>query len=326
MPSGDASPTAKVLRALELLQLRPGISGDQLAMALGVSGRAVRRYVEILREAGVPVDSAPGRYGGYRLGRGARQPPIVFTAGEALGLVMAVLEGHHAADDPNDPAGSALGKLIRSLPGAVGRQAERLRSHALAATDPHAPRPDPAITSAAVDAVASQRRLRIAYPSRAGGQRTLEVDPWAVVVRGGRWYLLGFSRYAGAARTYRLDRVASATQLDVAIEPPTGLDPVAYLEEHLGTGWPFETHVEFDAAHDDVAPYVAAPMGRLRPDGPGCVLRGTTRNPAMYAGEWLAGIPFPFRVVGGPELRAAVADVARRMWAAVEGPDEPERR
>lgn len=57
-------------------------------------------------------------------------------------------------------------------------------------------------------------------------------------------------------------------------------------------------------------------MGRLVAEGPRCVLRGTTGNPAMVAGEWLAAIPYPFRVIGGPELRDAVAEVARRMRAA----------
>ena len=56
-------------------------------------------------------------------------------------------------------------------------------------------------------------------------------------------------------------------------------------------------------------------MGRLdRTDDGRCVLTGTTSNPAMYAGEWLAAIPIRFHVAGGPELRAAVAE---RLTAAL---------
>jgi predicted DNA-binding transcriptional regulator YafY len=36
-------------------------------------------------------------YGGYRIGRGIRLPPLMFSAAEALGLVMAVLDGSYAA-------------------------------------------------------------------------------------------------------------------------------------------------------------------------------------------------------------------------------------
>ena len=37
----------------------------------------------------------------------------------------------------------------------------------------------------------------------------------------------------------------------------------------------------------------------------------------MYAGEWLAGMPFEFTVEGGPELRAAIAEVAAKLARAV---------
>jgi hypothetical protein len=58
-------------------------------------------------------------------------------------------------------------------------------------------------------------------------------------------------------------------------------------------------------------------MGRLEPSEDGCVLVGSTSNPAMYAQEWLARVPFAFRVEGGQELRAAVATLASRCAAAL---------
>ena len=118
----DLSPTGRALRALDLLQAQPGITGGQLAAQLDVTERAARRYITILREAGIPVESTRGPYGGYRVGRGIRLPPLVFTATEALGLVMAVLDGSHAASDADDPVGAALGKIIRVLPENVGRR------------------------------------------------------------------------------------------------------------------------------------------------------------------------------------------------------------
>ena len=67
----EISPTARALRALDVLQARPGVTASELAERLGVSERAARRYVAILREAGIPVESVRGPYGGYRLGRPA---------------------------------------------------------------------------------------------------------------------------------------------------------------------------------------------------------------------------------------------------------------
>ena len=313
MPT-DLSPTARALRTIEILRNRPGATAGDIAEDLGVTERAARRYVEILREAGIPVESTRGPYGGYRLGRGTRLPPVVFTEPEALVLVMAVLDGQPAADDL---VGAALDKVIRALPESVGRQAATLREHASAVPDPYSARPDPATTSALVAAIAARRRVLITYRSESGNEWEAEVDPWAVVVRYGRWYLLCHSHRADAIRTYRIDRVRAVERTAHEFVPPEGLDPVAAVEENLGTGWEFPTRVRFDAPLAEVAPWIRPPMGRLAAAGEGCVLIGSTNNPTMYAQERLAGVPFPFHVEGGPELRTAVAKLASRLAAAL---------
>ncbi|GAA3729952.1 WYL domain-containing protein [Plantactinospora mayteni] len=314
----ELSPTARALRTLEILQARPGTTAGELAGRLGVTERAARRYVGILREAGIPVESTRGPHGGYRLRRGTRLPPVVFTEAEALGLVMAVLDGQPAAADADDLVGAALGKVIQVLPESVGRQAAALRRHASAAPDRYSARPDPATTSALVTAVAARRRVLVTYRTESGREWDAEVDPWAVVVRHGRWYLLCHSHRADAVRTYRLDRVRAVRQTADTFEPPDGLDPVAALEENLGSGWEFPTRVVFDAPVAEVAPWIRPLMGRLEPSGDGCVLVGSTGNPSMYAQEWLPSVPFAFRVEGGRELRAAVEALATRLAAAVD--------
>ena len=316
MPT-QLSPTARALRTLEILQNRPGATADELAATLGVTERAARRYVGILRESGIPVESTRGPYGGYRLGRGARLPPVVFTEVEALGLVMAVLDGQPAAVDGDDLVGAALSKVIRALPERVGRQAAALRKYASAAPDRSSSRADPAVASALVAAVAARRRVLVTYRNASGHEWEAEVDPWAVVVRYGRWYLLCHSHRADAVRTYRLDRIRTVQQTACDFEPPVELDPVAALEANLGSGWEFPTRVVFDAPLAEVAPWIRPPMGRLEAAGEGCVLIGSTSNPAMYAQEWLPRVPVAFRVEGGEELRAAVAALAARFAAAV---------
>ncbi|HET8591639.1 MAG TPA: WYL domain-containing protein, partial [Nakamurella sp.] len=203
----DGSPTARALLTLELVQSRPGITAQSLSDRLGVTDRAARRYIGILREAGIPIESVRGPYGGYRMGRGLRLAPLMFTDGEALGLVMAVLDGHHQAGDAADPVGSALGKIVRALPESLAGQVEAIRRTAAPAPDRAAVRPDAATTMALVRACSGRRRLRLEYHTEAGSQWHTEVDPWAVVVRHGRWYLLCFSRAAQARRAYRVDRI-----------------------------------------------------------------------------------------------------------------------
>lgn len=312
----DVSPTARALLALELVQGSPGITAVRLADKLGVSERAARRYVGILREAGIPIDSVRGPYGGYRVGRGLRLPPLMFSATEALGLVMAVLDGHHDAGDPTDPVGSALGKIVRALPEPVAAQAEAVRRATAPAPDRAAVRPDPATTTTLVQACSNRRRVRVDYRSEAGSEWVIEVDPWAVVVRHGRWYLLCRTHPKGARRAYRVDRVRGVEVLDDTFSPPADLDPVAMLEENLAAGWEYDVEIVVDAPVEVVGRCVPRTLGRLEPlDAETSRLVGSTSNPWWYA-EQLAAVPASYRIVGGPELRGAARAVGRRMLAA----------
>jgi hypothetical protein len=139
------------------------------------------------------------------------------------------------------------------------------------------------------------------------------------VVRYGRWYLLCHSHHADALRTFRIDRITGVERLEGTFDVPADLDPAAELEANLGKGWEHETHVVFDVPFGELRPWVRPTLGDLRelPDGR-CELVGSTSNPEAYAGEWLANVPFPFTVVGGPELRAAVRVVSERLAASVE--------
>ncbi|HEX3811691.1 MAG TPA: WYL domain-containing protein [Mycobacteriales bacterium] len=316
----DASPTARALLALELIQGSPGVTADRLADKLGVSERAVRRYVGILREAGIPIESVRGPYGGYRVGRGLRLPPLMFSAAEALGLVMAVLDGHHAASDPTDLVGGALGKIVRALPAPVAAQAEAVRRTTAPAPDRAAARPDPETTTVLVQACSDRRRVQLGYRSEAGSEWVCEVDPWAVVVRHGRWYLLCWSHGSKARRAYRIDRITAVDVLTETFSPPADLDPVAVLEEHLAVGWEYEVEVVIDAPVDTVTRCLPRTLGRLEPvDAATTRLIGSTSNPWWYAEE-LAAAPASYRIVQCPEVRKAARILAQRMFAASEPP------
>ncbi len=319
--NSDVSPTARALMTLELVQGSPGVTADRLADKLGVSERAARRYVGILREAGIPIEAVRGPYGGYRLGRGLRLPPLMFSATEALGLVMAVLDGHHDASDPTDPVGSALGKIMRALPEPVAAQAEAVRRTTAPVPDRAAARPDPATTTALVQACSGHRRVRLAYRSEAGSEWVTEVDPWAVVVRHGRWYLLCWSHTAsrpsgGALRAYRIDRVREVEVLDATFSPPADLDPVAMLEKHLAVGWEYDVELVIDAPLDTVGRCVSRALGSLEPlDAETTRLVGSTSNPVWYAGQ-LAAIPASYRIVRCPELQEAARVLGQRLVEA----------
>ena len=312
----DESPTARALLTLELIQSAPGITAERIGQRLRVTERAARRYVAVLREAGLPVESVRGPYGGYRLGRGSRTP-LMFSTAEALGLVMAVLDGHHDVSDGDSPVGAAIGKITRALPEPVARTVQAVRRAASAAPDRAAARPDAETTSALVQSCVDRRQLALEYRLRPDRTWPMVVDPWAVVVRHARWYLLCWSHTADARRVLRIDRVATATETGETFTPPE-IDPVATVEENLAEGWEYGTEVIFEGPRELVSRCLAGGLGRWEETVPGrCRLIGSTSAPEWYA-EQLAASPVPFKIIGGPELGGAAAELGRRLIAAAD--------
>ena len=168
-----------------------------------------------------------------------------------------------------------------------------------------------------MQACSDRRRVRLDYRSEAGSEWVAEVDPWAVVVRHGRWYLLCRSHAADARRAYRIDRVRGVEVLDDTFTPPADLDPVALLEEHLAVGWEYDVEVVIDAPLDAVA-RCAAPRARparagrrRRPPGWSAApaTRGGTpsssRRSRRRTGSWAC-----------PELQETARVVGQRLLAA----------
>jgi predicted DNA-binding transcriptional regulator YafY len=311
----DVSPTARALLALEVIQNSPGITAQRLGDRLGVTERAARRYVAILREADLPIKSVSGPHGGYQVGRGLRLPPLMFTAAEAMGLVMAILEGHRNAADPTDLVGCALAKIVRVLPERVAGPVQGVRE----ASPPRPPggtRASPELTTQLIEACTAARRLRLGYRMGRAADRVMEVDPWAVVLRHSRWYLLGWSHTKQARRVLRVDRIVTVEALPGTFTPPQGLDARRTLEEHLSQGWTYPVDVLVDATIEETSRWVPRSLGRLEPDEEGRTrLTATTDEPDWYARQ-LAAIPAPFRVIGSPQLRRATAALGQRLAQA----------
>ena len=94
-------PTTRVLSLLEMLQSREVTGGAELARALEVDRRTLRRYVVMLEELGIPIVTTQGRYGGYQVVPGFKLPPMIFSDQEALALALRgqLNQGRHHVGD-----------------------------------------------------------------------------------------------------------------------------------------------------------------------------------------------------------------------------------
>ena len=121
-------PTTRVLTILELLQARPGMSGTAIAEQLEVDRRTVRRYITMLQDLGIPIETTRGPHGGYRLRPGFKLPPLMLADDEALAVTLSLIAAQRqgVSIDPLATAG-ALAKIERVLPNALRERLQAVR-------------------------------------------------------------------------------------------------------------------------------------------------------------------------------------------------------
>jgi predicted DNA-binding transcriptional regulator YafY len=318
-------PTTRVLTVLELLQSRARMSGAELAERLEVDPRTVRRYITMLQDLGVPVESESGRYGGYRLRPGYKLPPMMFTEEEALALSLGLLVSRRLGLAEAAPAvEGALAKLDRVLPDQLRGRVQAVQG-ALAFTPLRGTnRPsDPATLIALTSAAQATRRVHLRY--RAGDELTeRDIDTYGVVHHQGRWYAVGWCHLRDDVRMFRLDRIVSVEHRTDTFARPLDFDCAQFVLHSLATipfGWPIQVLLELSL--EDARRRIAPDLGTLELTRGGVLLRTQADNLEWMA-RLLVQIGCPFRVLHPPELRVALRDMARQIARfARRGPTQP---
>jgi predicted DNA-binding transcriptional regulator YafY len=308
--------TARLLELLELLQARPLTTGREIAAALEVDARTVRRYIAALQELGIPVEGQRGVGGGYRVRPGYRLPPLMLSEDEAvvvvLGLVGARREG---LDSDQGSVDGALAKIHRVLPDTLRRRVEALET-TLAFTS--AARAGAPVAGESVlliaDAIRRRRCLRTEYRSHAGERTRRELSPHGLVFHAGRWYLAAFDHLREDLRTFRVDRMRAISLLPgVAHAAPDGFDPVEHVRASLAqVPWGEEVEVVLELSLEEARRRVPSTLATLTETGGRTLLRMRVGSLAWMAGV-LAGLGCRFEIRSPDELRRHVSELVARL-------------
>ena len=322
-------PTARVLTLLELLQSGGTRTVAELAGRLGVDGRTVRRYVDLLIELDVPVESVRGRYGGYRLGSGYRLPPLMLGDDEALAVLLGLVAGPRTGltAAQRTAAETASAKIRRVLPRHLADRLDGLLESLAFTEGPEVQdAPDAGVLLALADAVRHRRPVALRYTDREGRRSDRTLHPYGIVAHAGRWYVTGRDTGAGEDRTLRLDRVADVRALPGSFPAPEGPAPAERVVSGFATaGYRHEVTLRVRATADQIRAHLPAGVAVLEDTGAthgrdgadGNWLRVELRAERL---EWLppvlAALDRPFVVERPAALRDLVAALADRLAAS----------
>jgi predicted DNA-binding transcriptional regulator YafY len=244
-------------RALGILLLLRGgqtLSAAELGRRFEVSPRTIYRDIEILCAVGVPIYAEMGRDGGFRLVEGYFLPPVMFSVGEAVSLLLGLTLLRSLRARPfAAELETGEQKLIAAVPDRLRAMLAHVQQIIGFETMPgdifHPERAQPqpqagdqaavldegAVVGSFLQAVLDHKAVALDYRSPYAGSSThVSVSPCGVLWDRDRWYLVG--QRAGRAeepRFWRADRV-----LAIAPEPqPAERDPAFDIGGLLGHAW-----------------------------------------------------------------------------------------
>ncbi len=298
-------PTTRVLTVLELLQAYGSLSGKELADRLEVDRRTVRRYIVMLQDMGVPVESERGRTGYYTLAKGFRLPPMMFTSPEALALALGLQVIRHIgmSDTPAAVEG-AWAKLNRVLPTDIGVQLDGLlQSVVLELGIEKPPSAHEGLLGLFSTAIQRYQAVNMRYEAFSGDISQRMFHPYRVVYRSSRWYVVGYCTLREEIRVFRLDRIRHAEITnDLFTPPPDDFDAMAHVETGLiRTPGLYQIQVEFFGLHEDIICIVPKVLGELTPTHNGTMLTCYVQKLGWFAG-FISGLGIPFQIHQPPEL------------------------
>ncbi len=312
-------PTTRVLTVLELLQSRQQMSGIELAERLEVDQRTVRRYVTMLQDMGIPVESKRGRHGAYHLRPGFKLPPLMFRDDEAFALTIGLIAARKLGLAVAAPAvESVLAKIERVLPLALQEHVRAVQETLIFDFNPALHAPSSEVVTTLCIASLQKRCVLLHYQAWNGEVTERVLDPYGLVCRSGFWYTVGYCHLRQDLRSFRLDRIVSVTRQEETFVPPLDFDCLDFVTRSLPmvpATWLVDVLLE--TTHEEARSMVSPTIAILEQEAHGVAFRAYVGKLDWIAYE-LAGLRCPFVIRNPPELRDAMRTLAERIKAMAE--------
>ena len=175
------------------------VTADELASRFEISKRSVYRYVAMLSEGGVPIESHIGRGGGWGIVDTYKLNATFFTEEEYRRLIFA-LQSFSLQDEITKMSVQKLSGLKRSHTSATVLKSEQLvvDMSDMSIGD---------YVSILSDCISKKLLCEIEYHSKAGVGTVRTVEPYCLILKDGSWYVYCFCRMRKEFRYFKISRI-----------------------------------------------------------------------------------------------------------------------
>ena len=267
------------------------------------------------------MDAVRGPGGRYRLGVGAKLPPLLLDEDEAAAVAVGLRAATGMAGF-EETGGRALTKLEQVLPDRVRRRLTALRLATSAGpvnTDSNVedPRVDAGMLSELAAAIRDHQGLRCDYRDE-----PCEIEPYHLVGWQRRWYLVGRDPATGVWAPYRVDwlRLRIPGGRRFAPLPFPGDLTEFVVREVARTGWAVHTRIQVHAPAEEVLARINPAVGTVEAVGETESVLVTGGDSVEVVAVWIGMLGLDFSVTEPPGLVDHLRVLAHRYARATCSP------
>ena len=177
------------------------VRADDLAKKFEISSRSVYRYMDMLSEGGVPIESCLGRGGGWRIVENYKLKATYFTEEEYNRLVFSV-QSSSLQDDVTRQVSQKIQGLKRTHANATVLMSEQfiVDSQDVSVGDR---------VSVLSECISQKTLCEIEYHAKDGSDSVRVVEPYCLILKNGMWYVYCFCRLRKGFRYFKVSRIVS---------------------------------------------------------------------------------------------------------------------
>ena len=240
----------RIMSIAETIRKEPGINYKDLSEDFDVSERTIRRDIDVLEEAGFPVQY----YNGLRFMSDVELPRVEFSPDEVIFLLL-MIDFMARYEIESEVPHNLFDKLKDYLPEKMMNKYQKIQKSIL--IHPHKNRKDGReAVKRLKEIIQSQNRIEIYYHSHSSKETTWrKVDPYGVFFKNRSWYMIAYCHNHHEIRIFRCNRIKEIKSLPEKYKIPRGFDQEEFLSGSFDImkGEPTIVKIRFD---EEVAPFI----------------------------------------------------------------------
>lgn len=312
---------SKISRMMDIImymQAGNTIKAQQLADMLETDLKTVYRDIESLRIANIPIESKPGRYGGYYIPKSfyfkaPRLTPeeiaVLFFAGEILVKKNGFLFEKYFK--------SALSKLKNTLAkeeikissdkiSSISYEIETLKTKLWEN-----------IFYIIEKSISEKKSIEVDYYTASRDEvRRRTLDPYHVIYKSGAWYLIAYCHWREDVKIFRVDRIKSINETQKSFKVKKGFS----LREYLKNSWQITRGEEvevvvrfFPPASRFVKEMVWLPTQKIVEEEDGTLLFSAKVSGLLEIKRWILGYGNQAEVLEPQSLRQEICSEIKQI-------------